>query len=275
MKKSEGDFMLKLEVLVATMKQNDYSLFKKMNINSDVLFVNQSDINKYDECSLNGHRVRMLSNMQRGLSKSRNQALLFSEGDICLIADDDIKYTDGYQNTVFNAFKEIPDADIIIFNTTLLNYSGGIRRKEIKKIRRAPKYKNYGSVRIAFRRESLLKNNIWFNVFFGTGSFYGAGEESLVLRDANKKGLKIYEYPENIAEVDYSISTWFKGYDEKYFYDKGAWLAAAYPKLKHLFKYYYLVSFRNHTNISIKNMMKYLNDGIDGYKSLTTFDDYI
>lgn len=49
-------------------------------------------------------------------------------------------------------------------------------------------------MRIAFKLKSFQKNNIWFNVNFGTGSIYGSGEESLMLREANKKGLKIYEY---------------------------------------------------------------------------------
>ena len=36
-----------------------------------------------------------------------------------------------------------------------------------------------------------------------------------------KKGLKIYTYPAEIAVLEETESTWFSGYTEKYFYDKG------------------------------------------------------
>lgn len=264
---------MKIEVLVATMHQKDYRLLEKMKINSNVLFINQSDINMYDEYNSNGYRVRMFSNTQRGLSKSRNQALLLAEGEVCLLADDDIEYKEGYREKVLKAFEKIPDADIIVFNTTMINYSGGVRRKEIKKIRRAPRYKNYGSVRIAFRKDSLLKNNIWFNIFFGAGSFFGSGEESLVLRAANKKRLKIYEYPESIAEVDYSVSTWFEGYNEKYFYNKGAFLEAAYPKCKYFLMYYFLIKFRKLTTLSDRKILYWIRKGFNGYKELKPYED--
>lgn len=264
---------MRLEVLVATMNQTDINLVDKMNLKTDVLFINQTNENTYYETKINNRCIRMLSNTQRGLSKSRNQALLYAEGDICLIADDDIIYTDDYEEKVINAFMEIPDADIIVFNTTMVNYKGGINRKDIKKIRRAPRYKNYGSVRIAFKRKSFLKKNIWFNVLFGAGSIYGAGEETLVIREAVRKGLKIYEYPANIAEVDYSTSTWFKGYNHEYFYNKGAFLEACYSKLKFILKYYYVLKFKKITKLSYKEILKLIEDGAKGYKNFKKYED--
>ncbi|CEP47881.1 Glycosyl transferase family 2 [[Clostridium] sordellii] len=86
-----------LEVLVSTMNQKDYSLIKKMNIQTDALFINQCDLNQYEELKKYEKNIRIISNTERGLSKSRNQALLNAKGDICLIADDDIKYVDGYE----------------------------------------------------------------------------------------------------------------------------------------------------------------------------------
>ncbi len=114
----------------------------------------------------------------------------------------------------------------------------------IKNTGKAPRYKSYGSVCITFRLKSIQKANIFFNVLFGSGSIYESGEESLWLREARKKGLKVYLYPAVIASVDYSKSTWFRGYNEKFFYDKGAFLAAAYPFLKRVFKYYYVIRLR-------------------------------
>ena len=42
-------------------------------------------------------KIEVLSNNQRGLSKGRNVALLNSNADIYLIADDDIRYEDDYE----------------------------------------------------------------------------------------------------------------------------------------------------------------------------------
>lgn len=262
---------MRLEVLVSTMHQSDKSLIEKMNLKTDAIIINQCNKNEYEEFTIKDKKIKFLSNVQRGLSKSRNQALLYASGDICLIADDDIIYKDDYERTVIDAFKKIPDADIIVFDTTMINYKGGIERKCIKKIRRAPKYKNYGSVRIAFKRSSFLKNNIWFNILFGAGAKYGSGEETLVIRDAVKKGLKIYEYPANIADVDYSTSTWFNGYDDEYFYNKGAFLEACYKQKKFVLKYYYLFKFRNLTELSYKEILNLIERGSKGYRELKKY----
>ena len=264
--------MSRLEVLLSTMHQQNYKLVETMNIDTDVLIINQGSYNKYEEYEEGRKKIRVISTDQRGLSRSRNQALLFAKGEICLIADDDIVYKQKYSENILRAFDSLPDADIIVFNTSVINSVSGIKRKEIKKIRCAPKHRNYGSVRIAFKRESFLKNNLWFNVFFGAGSMFGAGEESLILREANKKGLKIYEHPVNIADVDYSTSSWFEGYNEKYFYNKGAYLAAAYPILNILFKYYFVIKFYKHTNLDALTIIKYINKGIMGYKNLIPFE---
>lgn len=258
---------MRVEVLVATMNRKNINFIEDMNIKSDSLIINQSNYNGYEEINKENFKIRMLSNNQRGLSRSRNQAILYSEADICLFADDDVVYENDYVETILKAFKELPDADIIVFETEMINYKGGIVREKLKKIRKAPKYKNYGSVRIAFRRESFIKNNIWFNLNFGAGSKFKAGEETLVLRDANRKGMKIYEYPLKIAKVDYSESTWFEGYNEKYFYDKGAFLAVAYPKLKYILKYYYIYKFRNVSQISIRKAIYNMRKGYLEYKN--------
>ncbi|MEG1717022.1 MAG: hypothetical protein RR275_09465 [Lachnospiraceae bacterium] len=39
-----------------------------------------------------------------------------AQADICLFADDDMKYDDGYVQSVEEAFLDMPTADVIIFN---------------------------------------------------------------------------------------------------------------------------------------------------------------
>ena len=81
---------------------------------------------------------------------------------------------------------------------------------------------NYGAVRIAVKKEALLKHNLSFSEKFGGGAPFSAGEDTLFICDMLKSKMKLYTYPAVIASVKQEESTWFHGYDEKYLYDKGA-----------------------------------------------------
>lgn len=255
---------MKLEVLMSCMNQNNFDLTENMNLTTDILIINQTNENRYDERIINGNKQRMISNTQRGLSKSRNELLLNMNGDIGILCDDDVIYEKDYEKTVLKAFEKLKDADIIAFNINRVN-SKVNHRKPMIEIKRAPKNKNYCSVQIAFKKESFYKNNLFFNINFGAGSKYSSGEESLLLRLANKKSFKIYEYPKTIATVDDNESTWFKGYNEKFFYDKGAWVKEAYPKTWYIFMWYYVVRFYKKCELTSFQIIKNLVKGIREY----------
>lgn len=265
--------MKKLEVLMSCMNQNNFDLLENMNLTTDILILNQTNENNYKERVINGKKQRMISNIQRGLSKSRNELLLNMNGEIGILCDDDVIYEKNYEEIILKAFEELKDADIIVFNFDRLN-SNILKSKEIKKIRRAPKYKNYSSVQISFKRESFIKNNLFFNLNFGSGSKFSAGEESLLLRDANKKNLKIYEYPAKILSVDDSNSTWFKGYDKKFFFDKGAWLKAAYPKTYFIFMWYFVIRFYNKCKLTPFQIINCLFNGINEYINYLSYSEF-
>lgn len=75
---------------------------------------------------------------------------------------------------------------------------------------------------------AMNQSDLTFHRQFGGGTPYSRGEDSLFIADLLKNRLKVYTYPAVIATVDQTKSTWFKGYTEKYFYDKGA-LFSAFP----------------------------------------------
>ena len=74
-------------------------------------------------------------------------------------------------------------------------------------------------------------NNITFSLLFGGGARYCAGEDVTFVQDCLKSGLRVYKSPIIMSVMKQDSSTWFKGYDEKYFHDKGALLAANFPLL--------------------------------------------
>lgn len=206
-----------IDILVATINQIDLSLVSRMNINGNCIITNQANI-----FSFNGDSsVKMVTTDTKGVGINRNLGIMLSNADICVLADDDMKFKAGAMDVVRKAFKTIPEADIIIFN---IDDSTGAKHRNNSKIKRLGFYNvfNYGAVRVAFRRKSILKANIMFNLLFGGGCQYSNGEDSIFLGDAIKKGLKVYTYPESIATLQTSTSTWFRGYVEKYFFDKGA-----------------------------------------------------
>lgn len=211
-----------LQVLVAAMNQEDYSLIDKMNLQSDAIIVNQCDKNEIEQIETKGRKIKFLSLAERGVGLSRNNALMRATADICLFADEDLIYVDGYKEKVIQAFSENPDADVILFNVPSNNSN---RPTYIIPKQSRVRWFNclrYGAVKIAIRTDKIRSANVYFSLLFGGGALYGSGEDSLFIAECIKKGLKVYTNPEIIGYVTQQESSWFQGYTDKYFIDKGA-----------------------------------------------------
>lgn len=225
---------MNLEVLVSTMHQTDHNLIKKMNIQSDAIIVNQCDKNEFESFDYKGNLIQFLSLSERGVGLSRNNALMRATGDICIFADDDVVYLDDYNKIILEEFNKNPLADIIIFNVPSTNPE---RPMHISKKNTRVRWFNclkYGAVRIAVRTEKLKVANIYFSLLFGGGAKYSAGEDSLFIAECIKKKLKIYTSTSIIGYVSQEESSWFEGYTDKYFIDKGVFyscLSKKYSKI--------------------------------------------
>ena len=211
---------MKVQVLVAAMHQSDYSLLERMNIQSDAIVANQCDRNKVEDFLWNGHKIRYLNFAERGVGLNRNNALMRADGDICLFADDDMRYCDGYAETLAKAFAEHPEADVLVFNLIEKDPTRSI----IQKFSRVRFYNflRYGTARFAVRNAAVQKHGIYFNQCFGGGTPHCHGEDNLFLAACLQKGLKVYALPEFIAELtEERPSSWNTGYNEKYLRDQG------------------------------------------------------
>lgn len=212
---------MKIQVLVATMNQSDHSLIEKMNIKTDAIVGNQCGIDEVENFEWGGYQIKWLSFNERGVGLNRNNALMRATGDICLFADDDMVYVDGYADIVQKAFEQIPNADVIVFNLEEKIPT----RYVIPKIQKVSwfNYLRYGTARIAVRLFSVKQRGIYFNQCFGGGTEYSHGEDNLFLTDCLRNGLKIYAYPAYIARLtEERKSTWDTKNIEKYLYDQGA-----------------------------------------------------
>ena len=266
--------IMRVQVLVATMSQNDFSKVKSMNISSDCIYANQANETSYKQQDFDFGTVKMVTTETRGVGINRNIALLYSEGDYLLFSDDDLVYVDGYQKIVEQAFEHCPKADGIIFNIVTVGFDYG-RRKNIK-VKRVRWYNsfNYGAVRLAVKRNSIKREGITFSTNFGGGTKYSAGEDTLFINSMLKKGLKLFTYPVVIATVDQTTSTWFKGYNEKFYYDKGALFSAISKFWAKPLCLQYLVRHREHkkNGISFFKAYKLMKQGIKGYEMLVAYN---
>ncbi len=219
-----------IEVLIVTMNRDTADFVEEMNIPSDVdvIVANQADKFDYSEQYTKDNRIRFITHNTKGVGINRNIALLNSGDDILVFADDDIKYRDGAFEEIQKAFQKSPDADGFIFNVNTIGQDMGRRENaEIKRVR-TYNFLNYGAVRLVIKKESLKKNAIYFSEMFGGGAKYGSGEDTLFIRECLKKNLKLYTYPFILADVYQEKSSWFEGYNDKYFYDKGALMKACF-----------------------------------------------
>lgn len=225
---------LKIEVLVSTMNRKQFSLIKKMNLLTDSVIINQTNSKKmeyYVEKREEGNLHRIYNVNDIGIGKSRNLALNNAEGDICILTDDDVEFVNDYEKKILKAYELNPDADLILFNVPSKN-----SKRPTVSINKNHKinyfnFMKYGAVNCTFKKLSIQNKKIEFSLLFGGGAKYSSGEDTLFLKDCLSKKLKIVAVTDIIAEVEQKESTWFNGYNEKYFFDKGVFFRKLNPKL--------------------------------------------
>ena len=209
---------MKLDILMSCMHQTDDRLIATSQITGNAVVINQCDREEEQWYSTANGRVRFLSTTQRGLTKSRNMAIAHSDADVCLLCDDDEIFVPGYQEKILDAYANLPQADVVIFKMVDRDCPFGEAPKQLK----FPQTMHVASWQISFRRERLLKSGVRFDELLGAGTGNGAEEELKFLLDCQKAGLSIWYAPVEIAQVAQTESTWFAGFNEKFFYDRGA-----------------------------------------------------
>lgn len=268
-------------VLISCMHQKDASIIERTKVQTDVVVVNQCDEDQVEEFTFINNvgrecKAKFVCTTERGLSRSRNMALRNAWGDYCILADDDEKLTDGYESIIVSAFERNPKADIVAYNYR--NQNSRLKnnyKQPISEEKEAPKNHNYSSVALSFKLDKVISRDVWFDVRIGAGSgIISAGEEAVWQALARKKGLKIFQCPEYIASVTQANSTWFRGYDEKYFYDLGANLTARYGMIKYVYQFYYPYRLRKETKLSIWQQLYYINAGMKGFEKSMGYQQY-
>lgn len=245
-----------IETLVSGVQQNMESIAQTMNLSTDSIVINQCDKNEYLEYQHKGNTIRCYSFAERGVGLSRNNALLRAKADIVLFSDEDIRYRDGYGEQVIKAFEDNPKADMILFNFDVIEERRTYHIEKKTKVGRlnCGRYPTYS---FAIKREKLHKSGITFNLLFGGGAKYSNGEDSLFIKDCVRKGFNIIALPITLGTEEPRPSTWFNGYTEKFFFDRGVLYKPLYGWLAKPLALRFLVAHRNEffkDNEEVKNV---------------------
>lgn len=221
-----------VELLISALNAEPAKLIQKMKVTGSAVLVNQCNLDEcYDVATANGN-VKVISNTERGIGLSRNHALDAASGDILLFADDDIEYVPDYVDLIASEFEKHPEADGIFFNFEVDASRATYSTKTFGPVtfKNSGRYPTYS---LAVKRDRVRNDSVklCFSPLFGGGAKYSCGEDSLFIMDCLNAGLKLFCSPVCLGREVYRQSTWFSGYTEKFFFDKGVLYPFLYGKL--------------------------------------------
>ena len=254
---------MKIQLLVSAVDKDAAALISQMHIRTDAVIVNQCGRYGYEEIADAGHRIQVFSMPERGVGLSRNTALLHACADICVFSDEDIVLNEDYETQILRAYEQLPDADMILVNVKVTPSRRTYWNEDIHRIN----YRNYGrypAYSITVKRDALLRANVHYSLLFGGGAKYSNGEDSLFLKECLKAGLRIYSHTICIGEETERESTWFSGYHEKFFRDRGVLYHHLYGKLALPLAFRFLWVHRQQMcrDVSLQQAYAWMKDGV-------------
>lgn len=254
---------MKVQTLVSAVNQDVSQLVETMNLQTDSVVVNQCDRNEYGEFDTSSFHVKWECMDRRGVGLNRNTCIKHGkDGDILLFSDEDIVYDDGYEKRIIRAYEKNPDADAILFNMRV----GQTRRTYWNNDEGRVRFYNYGrypAYSISIRRDALEKSKVLFPLEFGGGSKYINGEDSIFLHDLLASKIKIYRSTECLGEETERESTWFKGYNEKFFISRGALYVRLYGHFDLIMAYVFLLRHKYMTDeMGFSKAIKLMKQGM-------------
>ena len=239
---------------------------ENMKLSAESILIHQCDRNAYEELSCNGHKVRCYHFAERGVGLSRNNALMRADADISVFADEDIVYEKDAAEQIRQAFVQHPEADMLLFNVKVAKERRTYWNDSFHRVRwyNCGRYPAYS---FALRTGKMHAANVSYSLLFGGGARFSNGEDSLFISDCLKAGLKVYAVPVCIGEEIPRPSTWFFGYNEKFFYDRGVLYHYLYKKMAPVWGLRFMLKMKS--ALAVQNVTA--QDGVmpDGKTALT------
>jgi len=194
-----------LEIGIATMNRENLDFLKAMfkqpvdEIPYQILIVNQS---KKHQLTSDFPNIKVINDVNFGLSRSRNLAIENTTAKILWFLDDDCEVLENAVHHIVDAHNQL-DAGIITFVTIadssglpFWNYPNDdmlLSRKQIRKVL---------SPEITVKRDVIIKNDVKFNTRFGLGAQFADSENYVFLTDALERGISVFFKKEFIVKHD-------------------------------------------------------------------------
>lgn len=237
--------------------------------NYDVLIVNQTDDKRHLVSAL--ENIRVINTEERGLSQSRNLAIKEAIGEICLVADDDVRYVKDLKTSITAAYKKHQDAVVITFQMT--NFEGELYRNYPNISVHAQKtIESVNGVVISFKPEALRNTNTYYDPHFGLGCTFQTANEFVFMKNVLQSGLRALFVKEVILSHPNHSSGREMGSD-RVIYARAALMHKYYGYLSYLWVFKYLRFLVAHKYITWKEISKKIKIGFSGiarYRKLGT-----
>ena len=234
------------ELLISTTNRSDVGFLKRMLSNVGFGAIEATIVNQCYAIKpptiVDSANEKIISVADKGLSKSRNMAIDYATGDICVIADDDLVYLPDAVQKITNEYRDDEKLDVAIFQ--VITPEGELYKKYNPKpfrIKKAWDQYQISSVEITFRRERVLEKGIRFNENLGLGAPYTSGEEALFIHDCVTKGLKVQYFP--IPFVEHPKESSGKIYSKPNALSKGIVFFKLFPLRCLLFDLYFSIKW--------------------------------
>ncbi len=180
-----------LEILISTQNRKDLSFLNEMfpggTEGFNILIINQiPEGENWPDLSLPAN-IRMIFSNEKGISKSRNLALAHAQGDILMLADDDVIYEPGFHTKVLK-YHQLYDDEVIIF--PLKDEKDRLFGKFPPRDIHISRFEYVYSPQICFKR-TLLDYGIFFDENFGLGAKYPDSENFIWLTMLHRSGVRV------------------------------------------------------------------------------------
>ena len=265
----------RIQLLVSSLLQDTATLPARMGLMHgdmpvcDILIFNQCDSMSQEKTVYPTGSVSVMNSPSRGVGLSRNTLLMHADAPLIMFADDDIVYDPGFQDRIAEEFSAHPEADILLFNVEAAEgrrtyHNNSFGRVHLWNSGRYPAYA------IGARRDSLIRSRVQFSLLFGGGAKYSNGEDSLFLKDCLEARLSIYKTPVCLGhevqrpdDGNVSGSTWFEGYTDRFYHDRGVLYHFLYGSLALPMSLRFLLAHRDvRGGRRISDCLKLMQSGI-------------
>ncbi len=138
----------------------------------------------------------------KGLCRNRNNSISMADGDVVILADDDVRYQPDWIDMVIRVFETDRELDVACFKIFTPEGDPDYKKYSEQTYLLNDETHHYiSSLEIVFRLGVIRANNIVFDERFGLGSKLNSfGEESVFIHDCIKAGLKVKYIPEYLVE---------------------------------------------------------------------------